>query len=357
LLYIISLSLQSPADCSDGASGNAVLEATVSEADLLRFQFQNGRIPRPTGGISKQVSTAFKGFGKGGSPAKGGFHGAKRPGLVPFKKHMKQRKANPPTPAQGSDSGSGTMFGNFNSKDFGSYEKGDASADAAALKQVEQQNNAKSVGKFTFAVLNPKQLDKCLTTFFFCTLDCKDVLGPGVPCKVADPRVYSVFVPRQQHADLCVKPRAQHPIQALLKDPEYRKQCVLRPCPCSTYNTWFKSHYRQDYEGGMKEITNLCRDWCSTNSQPAWVINTQQCAVATKRNENSILKGFGAMFGWLGKFFGAAIKAIGKAFSDAGKAVGKAAKAVGKAIGNAGKAVGKAFGKIGGGIRRFFRRW
>jgi hypothetical protein len=235
------------------------------------------------------------------------------------------------------------------------YRQGNVEDDKKAEEEIKQQAGAKSTtgGKFVFAELTKEQTDACLGKFFFCNVDCASTFG--MQCKVAA-KIYSVFVPRKQHVDICVADRITHPITELKEKPEYREECLLRPCECKRYESWFANEYGiAQFNEGMKMIQQQCQSWCTTGVKPPGVIDKAQSTAAVVRNKSKLMDGFSKAFKWLGNFlaFGkyaiVAIKAVGKAIGKAaqfvGKHVGKAAKAVGKAVGKAGKFVGKHVGR------------
>jgi hypothetical protein len=231
------------------------------------------------------------------------------------------------------------------------YRQGDAVEDKKAEEEIKQRSGAKSTtgGKFVFAELTKEQTDACLGKFFFCNVDCASTFG--MQCKVAA-KIYSVFVPRQQHVDVCVADRALHPITELKEKPEYREECLLRPCECKRYESWFAREYGVgEFNEGMKMIQQQCQSWCTTGVKPPGVIDKAQSTSAIVRNKDKLMSGFSKAFKWIGNFLAhakyaiMAIKAVGKAIGKAAvfvaKHVGKAAKAVGKAVGQGAKAVGK----------------
>jgi len=252
-------------------------------------------------------------------------------------------------------------------KDVDDYIKGDAAKDKAALDAIEKTAGAKSTtgGKFTFVELSKSQTDKCLTSFFFCNVDCASDFGMKCP---GGSKIYSVFVPRQQHVDICVTPRAQNPIPELKSKIEYQHECMLRPCACNLYQNWFSREYGPDeFNQGMKMIQTQCQTWCTSGVKPPGMIDGQTAAAAIQRNKKSLIGKFGAFFGGIGEGIAKAAKAVGKAFAaagkaiaqgvgKAGKAIGRVGRAIGRGVGKAARAVGRAFRRIGGGIRRFFRR-
>jgi hypothetical protein len=279
------------------------------------------------------------------------------------------------------------------------YRQGDATEDKKAQDEIVKQAGGRSTtgGKFVFAELTKEQTDACLGKFFFCNVDCKSTFG--MECKV-DAKIYSVFVPRQQHVDICVADRIANPIMEMREKPEYREECLLRPCECKRYEAWFAQEYGAgEYNEGMKMIQQQCQTWCTTGVKPPGVLDKGQSTQAIVRNKSTLMSGFSKAFKWIGNFLvfgkyaieaikhvakligkgviaagkaigkaakfvgqhvGKAAKAVGKAVGRAakfvGKHVGRAARAVGKAVGKAGKAVGKAVGRVGRAIGRGFRR-
>jgi len=201
-----------------------------------------------------------------------------------------------------------------------------------------------------------------------------------------DAQIFSTFVTRDQHANICVKPRVQdlnRQRMPLKKRAEARKQCILRPCGCKAYESQFVNIYGKDeFNRALKILQGMCFQWCTTGKKPAGVIDKNQANETIESVKQALLEAYRKLYAWIGKFldFGrvafehtkkAAIfvgKNIKRGAEIAGKGIKQGAQFIGKNAAVVGKKVGRVFGgaakRVGGAFRsagrrvgRFFRRF
>jgi len=231
------------------------------------------------------------------------------------------------------------------------------------------------LGKIEFVELSEAMMAQCLTNYFFCGIDC--AVDFSMSCKDPNAKIFSTFVTKEQHANICVKPRAAE-LAANQKNmtpkqiQDSKQQCVLRPCSCKAYESVFVKQYgRGEFSRAMKILQGKCAQWCTTGVKPPGVISEKQAMNAIDSMKDKILAGFK----WLGNgfvFLGDNIKKgaliVGNGIKDGalivGKNVKKGALIVGKgfktgfnAVKGVGKKVGGAFRSVGRRIGRFFRRF
>jgi hypothetical protein len=383
LIALFSYSIAVPLSCSGGSNGNGVLEldAETEEAQTERFWNRPARPVfggprRPVFGaprgfvrnpfhVNLRPEASFKNFaanlrtnlGRAGANLRNNFRRFGRQVTQNLRGSLANLNKQGSIAAENLKKALKKLLGREpTQKDIDDYTNGNDATDKAADDALAKANGgAKGTGKFTFVELSPTQTDKCLGTYFFCNVDCATDFG--LKCTV-NAKIYSVFVTRRQHVNLCVIPRASNPIPEMAKKPEYQEECMLRPCGCSVYQKWFNGQYgAKEFNNGMKQIQEQCSKWCKSGVKPAGVMDADTANRAIKKNKASLLRGMGKFFGGIGKFFVGFGKAIGKTFVAIGKGIGKVAGKVGRALGKAARKIGGAFRRIGGGIRRFFRRW
>jgi hypothetical protein len=227
-------------------------------------------------------------------------------------------------------------------------------------------------GKIQFVELNQKMREQCLKNYFFCSVSCADDFK--MTCS-PDAQIFSTFVTKDQHANICVKPRVHalnRKVLPLKKRVEERKQCILRPCSCKTYEAQFIQLYGKDeFDRALKILQGMCFKWCTTGVKPAGVIDKNQATEAIDAVRKALLEMYRKLYAFIGKFIDFGRKAFEhtkKAVLYAGKKIGEGAKKAGQAIATGGRVVGRAFGGaarkagrfFGGAARRagrFFRRF
>lgn len=192
-----------------------------------------------------------------------------------------------------------------------------------------------TVGKIQFAELDQKMTEQCLTQYQFCSISCaKDF---GLSCS-PEAKIFSVFVTKTEHANLCVRPRVlgwrntyDKPRSERVED---REQCVLRPCQCKTYERNFIGRYgKVDYENGLKYLQKQCNKWCTSGVKPKWVISENDATSAINSIKGKLLALYKRLFPFLRYFlkFGMMIKT---AILDAAEFVGDKAKKGAKIVGD-----------------------
>jgi len=233
-----------------------------------------------------------------------------------------------------------------------------------------------------------------LKDYFFCSVSCADDFK--MSC-TPDAQIFSTFVTRDQHANICVKPRVHdinRKLMPLKQRIEARKQCILRPCGCKAYETQFINIYgKSEFDRALKILQGMCFQWCTTGKKPAGVIDKNQALEAIESVKQALLAAYRKLYAWMGKFldFGrvafehtkkAAIfvgknikrgaefvgnnvkrgaQIAGKGITNGARFIGggakKIGKTVGRAFGGAAKKTGRAFRSAGKRIGRFFRRF
>jgi len=280
-----------------------VLEQTdILEVDSLgwRSNFQSG-FRRASGGFRfnrKSFGDNIRGFGRN---ARNGFRNFEQNARNGFRGNAGNFEQNARNIGQ-------------NAKDFGNNLRRRASTSSKAVQDISKSFGDAAYKQWTDATSDgsiavTSQLQQyakglCLTTQFFCYVDCVGAFGMN--CKVADAQIYSIRIPKEQHESKCVAPRKA---AGAVQDPS---ECELRPCPCSLYEPWFyATSGKKDYDQALAEIQGQCSTWCTTGVQPAGVWNKAQF-----EKKMSPLKKLG--------------KAIGKIFKSIGKAVGKLFRRLGR---------------------------
>jgi len=212
-------------------------------------------------------------------------------------------------------------------------------------------------------------------------------------CK-ADAKIFSAFVTKEQHANICVKPRME---TIKFQSKEDREKCVLRPCECKVFEREFVALYGlEEYNNGMTLLQNKCKEWCTTGLKPKGVIDEKAANKAIESNKNDLLKMYGSLFEWMknflkyGKIFGDLVLKgaefakkgalivgegakkgaeyakkgaliVGEGAKKAGKEIAKGASQAAKTIARGGRMVvsraGAGIKKAASKIKRFFRRW
>jgi len=153
---------------------------------------------------------------------------------------------------------------------------------------------------------------------------------------------------------------------------EARKQCVLRPCSCKSYETQFIRKYgKAEFDRALKILQGMCFRWCKTGKKPNGVIDKNQAQQTIDSVADALIAMYRKFYAFIGNFidFGKkafeetkkavlfAGKKIGEGAQIAGKAFETGGKVVGKAFGDAGRTVGKAFGGAARRVGSFFRRF
>jgi hypothetical protein len=215
-----------------------------------------------------------------------------------------------------------------------------------------------NAGKIQFVELNEKMREQCLKDYFFCSVSCADDFK--MTC-TPDAQIFSTFVTRDQHANICVKPRVHEINRKLLplkKRVEARKQCILRPCGCKAYESKFVNLYgKSEFDRALKILQGMCFKWCTTGKKPAGVIDKNQAMEAIESVKQALLAAYRKLYAWMGKFldFGkVAFEHTKKAAIFVGNNIKKGAQIVGKGVQQGARVVGKAFGGAAKHTGRFF---
>jgi len=195
-------------------------------------------------------------------------------------------------------------------------------------------------------------------------------------------KIFSVFITKEQHLTQCVKPRLQayriNPQQSIQQNTVNRQQCILSPCECKIYETFFTSLYGlNNYNNALSYLQGKCSQWCKSGKQPTGIINEATATHAINKNSARLLAMYGKLLPFLmdfvkyGKILGEYLEkgfddlkkgavVVGKDIIKGAKFVGTEAKVVGKDIAKGAKVVGKAFStaarKIGNGFRSVGRK-
>jgi hypothetical protein len=232
-------------------------------------------------------------------------------------------------------------------------------SDVDITKQAAAGLHVLKLGKIQFVELSEKMMEQCLTKYFFCAIDCPIDFSMSCP-KVADAKIYSTFVTKEQHANICVKPRAAElklKSKSMSKKElaESKKQCVLRPCSCKAYEAEFIKMYGQDeFSKAIKTLQGMCQSWCTTGVKPKGVITEKEAMNAIDKMAEKILAGFK----WLGNGFIFIGENIKKGFLIAGDGIKKGAQIVGNNVKKGAQIVGRGFNTgarfIGRGFTRGF---
>lgn len=198
------------------------------------------------------------------------------------------------------------------------------------------------VGNIEIAELDEKMSEQCLTKFQFCSISCSHDFSMSCP---QEAKIFSVFVTREQHADLCVRPRVLkyrnnfHESKAAAT--HERHQCILRPCSCKIYEQIFIREYgAEQYHQALKFLQKKCHSWCKTGKVPSGITTEKEANAAIKKNEKMMLEMYEKLFPFL-KYFVEYGRMVKTAFEDGYKYTKYGAIWLGNNIVKEAKVVGK----------------
>jgi hypothetical protein len=146
----------------------------------------------------------------------------------------------------------------------------------------------KRQAKNTNRKLTPALMEKCLSRYFYCSIDCKADFGL-TNCKAPGMMSFATYTLKSFHVKYCVNPRLAA-IKKAGKTPtaQERHECNMRPCSCSKFKDALKdekfkwdgpngSTYQGRFYARVVAYRALCKDWCASGVAPAGVLqNVEQ---------------------------------------------------------------------------------